>query len=117
MLVSSTFVRIPEWGSILLDAGEGTWGQLVRLLGDDPERSSGVWEALRDLKCIFLSHIHGDHHIGVAKILAMRQKASGPRPQSPDNLADQNIVDEPATARASVCDRRTEHHIVPPRIQ
>lgn len=116
VLVSSTFVRIPEWGSVLLDAGEGTWGQLVRLLGDDPERSSGVWEALRDLKCIFLSHIHGDHHIGAAKILAMRQKVRGPRSQ-PDTLADQSIVDGPATARASVRDRCPEHHIVPPRIQ
>lgn len=58
---------------MLLDAGEGTWGQLVRLFGDDPSRTSGVWQELRDLKCIFLSHIHGDHHIGLAKILAMRK--------------------------------------------
>jgi ribonuclease Z len=66
--VSGTFVHIPNWGNILLDAGEGTWGQLCRQYGDD------VWQVLRDLKCIFVSHMHGDHHIGVPKILAMRNQ-------------------------------------------
>jgi ribonuclease Z len=54
-----------------LEAGEGTWGQLVRHFG---------WEAVRhvvrDLKCVFISHIHGDHHIGLAKILSMRRSVS-----------------------------------------
>ena len=72
--VSSTLVEIPKYGKILLDSGEGTWGQLVRLFGDDPACTTGVWEALRTLKCIFISHIHGDHHIGLAKLLAMRRK-------------------------------------------
>lgn len=72
-VVSSTLLQIPDWGNILLDAGEGTWGQIVRLFGDDVNfRSTGVWDVLRDLKCIFVSHMHGDHHIGLAKILAMR---------------------------------------------
>jgi ribonuclease Z len=69
-IVSGTLVQVPNWGNILLDAGEGTWGQLVRQFGDD------VWKALRDLKCVFISHIHGDHHIGLAKILAMRRTVS-----------------------------------------
>lgn len=72
--VSSTLISIPGGGNLLLDCGEGTWGQLVRLFGDDPACSSGVWEELRKLKCVFLSHVHGDHHIGVAKLLAMRKK-------------------------------------------
>ncbi|KAG1876634.1 hypothetical protein DFJ58DRAFT_865981 [Suillus subalutaceus] len=65
--VSGTLVCIPGAGYILLDAGEGTWGQLSRNYG------TAVWDVLRGLKCIFISHIHGDHHIGLAKILAMRQ--------------------------------------------
>jgi ribonuclease BN (tRNA processing enzyme) len=66
--VSSTLVRIPSRGSILLDAGEGTYGQLARHFGP------GVGDVLRDLRCIFVSHIHGDHHTGVAKILAKRRQ-------------------------------------------
>ncbi|KAH9940691.1 hypothetical protein B0H21DRAFT_572283 [Amylocystis lapponica] len=79
--VSSTLVQIPGRGNVLLDAGEGTWGQLVRMFGrDDP--AGGVWDVLRDLKCVFLSHMHGDHHIGLAKILAMR-KLLDPPPAQP----------------------------------
>ncbi|KAI6104184.1 hypothetical protein F5141DRAFT_1189708 [Pisolithus sp. B1] len=72
--VSATLIHIPKHGYLLLDAGEGTWGQLVRKFGRDPSSSSNVWQMLRELKCIFISHIHGDHHIGLAKLLAMRQR-------------------------------------------
>jgi ribonuclease Z len=70
--VSGHLVRIPDWGNLLLDAGEGTWGQMARYFGTDPARQSNVWQALRELKCIFVSHAHADHHAGLAKILAMR---------------------------------------------
>jgi len=33
---------------------------------------------LRKLKCIFISHIHGDHHIGLAKVLSMRRQLNPP---------------------------------------
>jgi ribonuclease Z len=62
----------PSNGHILLDAGEGTWGQLARFFGTDENKPENVWDVLRDLKCIYISHIHGDHHIGVSKILTMR---------------------------------------------
>ncbi|TFY69819.1 hypothetical protein EVJ58_g184 [Rhodofomes roseus] len=75
--VSSLLVRIPGYGGILLDAGEGTWGQLARMYGDDGQnRATGVWEILRNLRCIFVSHMHGDHHLGLSKILAMRRLVS-----------------------------------------
>ncbi|KAJ7035559.1 hypothetical protein C8F04DRAFT_1037200 [Mycena alexandri] len=70
--VSSTLIRIPSRGSILLDAGEGTYGQLARHFGPD------VGDVLRDLRCVFVSHIHGDHHTGVAKILAKRRQLNPP---------------------------------------
>ncbi|KAJ7173690.1 hypothetical protein C8R46DRAFT_1083687 [Mycena filopes] len=70
--VSSTLIRVPSRGSILLDAGEGTYGQLARHFGSD------VGDVLRDLRCIFVSHIHGDHHTGVAKILAKRRQLHPP---------------------------------------
>ncbi|KAG2355809.1 hypothetical protein BDR07DRAFT_1425171 [Suillus spraguei] len=74
--VSGTLLCIPGAGYILLDAGEGTWGQLFRNYG------AAVWDVLRDIKCIFISHIHGDHHIGLAKILAMRQLLDPPPEES-----------------------------------
>ncbi|KAH0834911.1 beta-lactamase-like protein [Lanmaoa asiatica] len=76
--VSATLVRIPNHGYILLDAGEGTWGQLARKFGDDLTSTSSVWQVLRELKSIFISHMHGDHHIGLTKILAMRQQLDPP---------------------------------------
>ena len=72
--MSSTLIRIPKWGNILLDSGEGTWGQLARHFGSSAEYDA--WQALRDLKCIFISHIHGDHHIGLAHLLAKRKLVS-----------------------------------------
>jgi ribonuclease Z len=72
--VSSQLVQIPDWGNLLLDTGEGTWGQMARYFGTDPAQPSNVWEALRELKCIFISHAHADHHAGLAKILAMRKQ-------------------------------------------
>ncbi|TBU28507.1 hypothetical protein BD311DRAFT_722416 [Dichomitus squalens] len=76
--VSGTLIQILGYGSILLDCGEGTWGQLARSFGDDPARSTGVWEVLRNLKCIYLSHMHGDHHMGLSKILTMRAQMNPP---------------------------------------
>lgn len=38
--------------------------------------SYNALQALRDLKCIFISHIHGDHHIGLAHLLAKRMSVS-----------------------------------------
>jgi ribonuclease Z len=67
---------IPRWGNILLEAGEGSWGQLARYFGTSLDSDESVWKVLRDIKCIFVSHVHGDHHIGLAKILVMRKKAS-----------------------------------------
>ncbi|KAI0058634.1 hypothetical protein BV25DRAFT_1212589 [Artomyces pyxidatus] len=76
--VSGMLVQIPGRGNLLLDAGEGTWGQLARYFGTDESQPSNVWEALRELKCIFISHGHADHHAGVAKILAMRRQLNPP---------------------------------------
>lgn len=54
---------------ILLDSGEGTYGQLVRHFG-----TIGTEKVLCDLKSIYVSHLHADHHIGLIGILSVRQK-------------------------------------------
>ncbi|KAI8576219.1 hypothetical protein K450DRAFT_214494 [Umbelopsis ramanniana AG] len=63
--VSATLVEIPDSGSILLDAGENTYGQMLRIMGRD-----GIDKAVNNLKAIFVSHLHADHHLGVVHILA-----------------------------------------------
>ncbi|ORX93536.1 Metallo-hydrolase/oxidoreductase [Basidiobolus meristosporus CBS 931.73] len=71
--VSSTAVTIPSVGSILLDAGEGTYGQLYRHLGiisgHNKMINQSLDEFLKSLKCIFVSHLHADHHLGVIRVL------------------------------------------------
>lgn len=54
---------------VLLDSGEGTYGQLVRHFG-----VTGAEKVLNDLKAIYVSHLHADHHIGLIGILSVRQE-------------------------------------------
>ncbi|ETK78537.1 hypothetical protein F441_15733 [Phytophthora nicotianae CJ01A1] len=49
--------------SMLVDCGEGTFGQLWRQFGGD------VWERIGGLKCIWISHNHADHHCGLVRVL------------------------------------------------
>uniref|UniRef100_A0A0D9UYQ6 ribonuclease Z n=1 Tax=Leersia perrieri TaxID=77586 RepID=A0A0D9UYQ6_9ORYZ len=67
--VSSIYIKLFAQGGILLDCGEGTLGQMKRRFG-----VSGADEVVKSLKCIWISHIHADHHTGVARILALRSK-------------------------------------------
>uniref|UniRef100_A0A8C1IKM7 Zinc phosphodiesterase ELAC protein 2 n=1 Tax=Cyprinus carpio TaxID=7962 RepID=A0A8C1IKM7_CYPCA len=55
--------------SLLLDCGEGTFGQLCRHYGND------VDEVLSRLSTIFVSHLHADHHTGLIHLLLERQRA------------------------------------------
>ncbi|KIR35362.1 ribonuclease Z [Cryptococcus deuterogattii MMRL2647] len=64
--VSSTHLAIPSLGGILLDAGEGTLGQLRRRFGD------GLKSVLGEMKMVFVSHMHADHHLGVNAVLEER---------------------------------------------
>ncbi|KAF8464107.1 beta-lactamase-like protein [Kalaharituber pfeilii] len=68
--VSATLLRIPGVGSILFDCGEGTLGQLSRLYGLDE-----LQDVLRDIKCIYISHLHADHHLGTTAVLKAWYKA------------------------------------------
>ncbi|VVB00491.1 unnamed protein product [Arabis nemorensis] len=67
--VSAIYIDLFSRGGLLLDCGEGTLGQLKRRYGLD-----GADEAVRKLRCIWISHIHADHHAGLARILALRCK-------------------------------------------
>uniref|UniRef100_A0A5S8Q2I0 Zinc phosphodiesterase ELAC protein 2 n=1 Tax=Xenopus tropicalis TaxID=8364 RepID=A0A5S8Q2I0_XENTR len=66
--VSSTLVNVSPSHSLLLDCGEGTFGQLHRHYGEN------VDEVLSKLSAIFVSHIHADHHTGLLNILFERER-------------------------------------------
>jgi ribonuclease Z len=69
--VSATLLRVPGCGSYLIDCGEDTLGQLSRVY--PPEE---LLEVLRDLKMIWISHMHADHHLGTTSIIKAWQKAN-----------------------------------------
>ncbi|KOS18474.1 Ribonuclease Z 1 [Escovopsis weberi] len=62
--VSGTLIRVPGIGNYLLDCGEGTLGQIRRLFGE-----AGTAEVLRGLRCIVISHVHADHHLGAPSVI------------------------------------------------
>jgi len=64
--VSATLMRVPGVGNYLFDCGENTLGQLKRVFG------AQLPEILRDLKLIWISHLHADHHLGTASVLKAR---------------------------------------------
>ena len=62
--VSSTLLRIPGYGSYLLDCGENTLGQLRRIF-----TPSELNDILTDLRMIWISHMHADHHLGTTSVI------------------------------------------------
>ncbi|KAI9202724.1 beta-lactamase-like protein [Polychytrium aggregatum] len=72
--VSSTLIWIPGYGAILLDAGEGTYGQLYRRFQSPDNNGPQLDELLVNLKLVFISHMHADHHLGAIHILRKRKE-------------------------------------------
>ncbi|KAM7254519.1 hypothetical protein ACFE04_003899 [Oxalis oulophora] len=76
--VSSIFINLFAKGSLLLDCGEGSLGQLKRRYGVE-----GADDAVRNLRCVWISHIHADHHAGLARILTHRRNLLKEIPHNP----------------------------------
>ena len=55
---------------IMMDCGEGSMGQMVRLFG--VERTKQI---LRQLRCVYISHMHADHHLGLISVIQLRERA------------------------------------------
>ncbi|EEH09630.1 ribonuclease Z [Histoplasma capsulatum G186AR] len=69
--VSATLLRVPGVGNYLFDCGENTLGQLQRTFA--PEE---LQEVLRDLKVIWISHLHADHHLGTVSVIRAWHKVT-----------------------------------------
>ncbi|XP_077300737.1 ribonuclease Z [Arctopsyche grandis] len=67
---SGMMLHIDEKNCILLDCGEGTYGQMLRFYGKNE-----IDNILRDMKAVYISHLHADHHIGLISIIQGRKKA------------------------------------------
>ncbi|CAN9493080.1 unnamed protein product [Ophioblennius macclurei] len=67
--VSGTLVNISSSQALLLDCGEGTFGQLCRHYGDQ------VDHILCRISTVFISHLHADHHTGLLMLLYQRERA------------------------------------------
>ena len=71
--VSSILLTLPSGGGdVILDAGDGSYGALVRKWGIEE-----TTERLKELRMLWVSHKHADHISGVARILLERRKALG----------------------------------------
>jgi len=62
--VSATLVFLNCDTAVLLDCGEGTYGQLCRHYGNDK-----VNTILEKVKLVLVSHMHADHHLGLISLL------------------------------------------------
>ncbi|KAK1765629.1 hypothetical protein QBC33DRAFT_454824 [Phialemonium atrogriseum] len=80
--VSATLIRVPGHGSYLLDCGENTLGQLRRVYGFE-----GADEIVRDLRAIFISHLHADHHLGAVSVIRRHRDLRYGSSPSPDGDA------------------------------
>ncbi|OAO14112.1 zinc phosphodiesterase ELAC protein 2 [Blastocystis sp. ATCC 50177/Nand II] len=64
--VSSTLLQLSADKSVLLDCGEGTLNQLLRLY------PASIDSVLHRVKVVVISHSHADHHLGLPLLLLAR---------------------------------------------
>ena len=74
--VTGKYLRMNNGNSMLLDAGEGTVGQLLRswksTLSDDAKAIDEYRSRLEGIKAVWISHPHADHHLGILRLLSER---------------------------------------------
>ena len=65
---------------LLMDCAEGSYGQLMDHFMDIDMLNKALWK----IKVVFITHIHGDHQLGILKIMVERDKLfdcnGGPNP-------------------------------------
>ncbi|KAG7381661.1 Zinc phosphodiesterase ELAC protein 2 [Phytophthora pseudosyringae] len=66
-----------NWAGMMLDCGEGSLGQMYRYAAGDNKR---LQELVDRLKCVWISHNHADHHLGLLRLLSYRSDASNTEP-------------------------------------
>ncbi|GLJ12775.1 hypothetical protein SUGI_0197490 [Cryptomeria japonica] len=64
---SGILLEMYDKGYMLLDAGEGVAGQILRAFGKHNMR-----KVVEELQCVWISHKHADHVLGIISIIAAR---------------------------------------------
>jgi len=67
--VTGIIVHTPQQQGMFLDCGEGSVSQLYRCFGQPVAE-----EMIMKLCCVFISHMHADHHLGLCRLLTLRKK-------------------------------------------
>ncbi|KYQ89103.1 hypothetical protein DLAC_10335 [Tieghemostelium lacteum] len=62
--VTGNYIGLKDNRGLLLDAGEGTFGQLFRYFGP-----TKIKDIIMGIDLIWVSHMHADHHLGIPRIL------------------------------------------------
>ena len=79
--VSGILVQTPNSGNLILDCGEGSLFQIYRCfpveIADD---------IILNLKAIFLSHVHADHHLGTVNVLQKREQLIAAKKREEETL-------------------------------
>ena len=66
--VTGMYLNVGGNQGMLLDCGEGSFGQLSRFFGPQTDY------IVSGISCVWISHIHADHHLGLIRFLAKRTK-------------------------------------------
>jgi len=66
--VTGIIMHTPRQLGMLLDCGEGSVSQLYRCFGQQVAE-----EMIMKLRCVFISHMHADHHLGLCRLLTLRK--------------------------------------------
>ena len=70
--VTGILIQTTTSGNILFDCGEGSLSQIYRCFG----KQTGD-DIVRNITGVFVSHIHGDHHLGLMSILLKVEELNG----------------------------------------
>lgn len=64
---SCIYLKMSNEDSMLMDCGEGSFGQMFRFFGNT------IGDVLSTLRFVFISHYHADHHLGLIEIMRQRR--------------------------------------------
>lgn len=70
--VTGMYLKMKTGNSMLLDAGEGTVGQLLRAMDCETD----FCQLIQGIKAVWISHPHADHHLGLLRLLSERNALS-----------------------------------------